>query len=302
MQILGQDRRRQFGPKRENRVVLVFLLALSVVMSVTSLYTAQASVFDKARKSVLDASAPVLQVLSGPVRLFDHVVGDVRDYFGVVGENRRLKEQVAELQAWRHEALRLRETIARYDRIMNLQTPPEAKYIDALVVGASNSEYRHTMIVNAGARASVEDGAAVVDDYGLIGRVLFVANKASRILLLTDINSRIPVFVEGADVHAIMVGRNARRPRLQFVESSEPVTLKRGERVITSGRGGALPRGLPVGVIGEVSDDGASVALYANFDRTEQVRVINYDFPLDVEKSGNVEKSGGADDGSSAEG
>ena len=80
--------------------------------------------------------------------------------------------------------------------------------------------------------------------------------RASRILLLTDLNSRVPVLIQGTRKRAILVGDNRDWPALAFLSDGPPVRL--GDRVVTSGDGGLLPAGLPVGVIAKL-DAGASI-------------------------------------------
>jgi len=279
MQVLGQDRRREFGRTSERRFVIVFLMTLSFFLSVSSLYAAQASVFEKARENVVDVAAPILAFFAGPIQFVGDVFGDVDDYFAVRARNKELEHELAELQAWKHEALRLREQLSRYDRLMQIERAPDWSHVAARVIGESNGPYKHTMIVNVGKEDYVREGSAVVDDYGLIGHVLTAGNGASRILLLTDLNSRVPVYVEGANAQAILVGQYAERPVLKFISAPDPDDLAPGQRVLTSGRGGVLPRGLPVGELDAIGRGGPLVSLYSDFDRTDVVQVILYEFP-----------------------
>jgi rod shape-determining protein MreC len=279
MDVLGQDRREGLGRKAESRVGLLLAMLVSIVLLLSSLYSAEASVFKKARETVIDAAAPALTLLAGPISYIQGVVGNISDYFNVLEQNQALREENAELRQWMNEALALRETLATYERLQSYLKPPEVSPIDAFVVGESNDAFAHSMIVNAGAKDGVERGQAVVDDRGLVGRIVNSGNTASRILLLTDVQSRIPVYIEGAEQEGILVGKTSTKPAISFIESSDPVTFAPGQRVLTSGAGGVLPRGIPVGTIVEEKEGEAVVDLYANYARTRMVRVINYEFP-----------------------
>ncbi|MBI1365365.1 MAG: rod shape-determining protein MreC [Alphaproteobacteria bacterium] len=279
MDVLGQDRREGLGRKAESRVGLLLLILVSGILLLSSLYSAEASVFRKARETVIDAAAPALKVLSGPIAYVQHVVGDVQDYFHVLKQNQALREENAELRQWMNEALALRKTVESYEQLQHYYAPPEGKPIDAFVIGESNDSFTHSMLVNVGAKGGVERGQAVVDGGGLVGRIVDVGKNASRILLLTDVQSRVPVYIEDAGVEGILVGRTGSRPAVSFVESSDPVNFEPGQRVLTSGAGGVLPRGLPVGVVTAARDGEAIVRLYANYAKTRMVRVINYQFP-----------------------
>lgn len=278
MDILGQDRREGLGRKADSRFGLVTLTIVSGLLLLSSLYSAEASVFRKARETVIDAAAPALGLLSGPIAYIEGLAGHVGDYFRVLEQNQALREENAELRQWMNEALALRKTVAAYEKLQGYRAPPEATPIDAFVIGDSNDAFTHSMLVNAGAKAGVERGQAVVDDRGLVGRIVEVGANASRILLLTDVQSRVPVYIEEAGAEGILVGRTKARPAISFIESSDPVSFEPGQRVLTSGAGGVLPRGLPVGVVAEERDGEALIDLYANYALTRMVRVINYRF------------------------
>ncbi len=283
MLVIGEDKRVGLGRRAPSRFGTLICLVAAVIVLVFSQYTAQASVFEKARQGIVDATAPVLEVFSAPIDAVGSVIGRVEDYFRVVGENRRLRQENMALKAWRDEALRLREEMARFERILNMPAPPEAEFIDAEVVGEVAGPYEHAFIVNAGRLDGVAQGSAVIDDLGMVGYVITVGERASRILLLTDFASNVPVFIEGANEQAILGGRAGRRPELTFVAASSPDAIEPGQRVVTSGKGGVLPRGLPIGVVADAGGERPKVALFSDFDRTTVVRIIRFEFPDEAE-------------------
>ena len=279
MEYLGQDRREGLGRKSAPRFVLVLLILVSVLLLLSSLYSAQASVFKKAREGVIDAAAPVLELVAGPVAYVNELFGYVGDYFRVLEQNEALREENAELRQWMQDALELRTIVASYEGLQTYQAPPEALPIDAFVIGEANDAFSRSMIVNAGRARNVETGQAVVDENGLIGRIVHTGANASRVLLLTDIQSRVPVYIEGADAEGILVGNTRKKPVIDIVAGADDVAPAPGQRVLTSGAGGALPRGLPVGVVDRVSGGDIVIGLYADYVRTRMVRIINYEFP-----------------------
>jgi len=279
MEFLGQDRREGLGGKAHSRFILLLLILVSVLLLLSSLYSAQASVFQKAREGAIDAASPILEMLSGPISYVNGVVGNISDYFNVLKQNEALRQENAELRQWMDEALALREVTASYEGLQSYEAPPEALPIDAYVIGEANDAFARSMLVNAGRGRNVEAGQAVVNDNGLIGRIVDTGAVASRVLLLTDIQSRIPVYVEGADLEGLLVGNTRSKPTISFTASTEAAVVIPGQRVLTSGAGGVLPRGLPVGVIDDQLRDDIVVNLYANYVRTRMVRIINYEFP-----------------------
>ena len=172
-----------------------------------------------------------------------------------------------------------RQTVASYEALQTYEAPPEANPIDAFVIGESSDAFSNSMIVNAGRNRNVESGQAVVSDEGLIGRIVETGARASRVLLLTDAQSLIPVYVEGGTMEGLLGGKTTDHPTIEFTQNDEPVEVIQGQRILTSGAGGVLPRGLPVGVVARQTQDEVVVNLYANYARTRMVRIINFEFP-----------------------
>jgi rod shape-determining protein MreC len=147
-------------------------------------------------------------------------------------------------------------------------------------VADPSGPFRHARVINAGKQQGVKKGQAAVDGEGLIGRVVSVGNNSARILLLPDLDSRIPVAVEPSGTNAILVGNDSAQPRLEHLPPLASINV--GDRVVTSGAGGDIAPGIPVGTVtGEPGD--FRVALFADFHRAEYVRLLQYNFPRDVD-------------------
>ncbi|HEY0900904.1 MAG TPA: rod shape-determining protein MreC, partial [Micavibrio sp.] len=113
---------------------------------------------------------------------------------------------------------------------------------------------------------------AVLGGEGLMGRVVEAGQKSARILLLTDMNARVPVFVGAENIRAMLAGNNTDNP--EIIHLPPQTTIKAGDRVTTSGHGGLYPYGLPVGEIVTAANGELRVQLYADIDRTTYVRVV----------------------------
>lgn len=288
MDILGMNQRIGHGRRSDAPVSLLLFALVSLILLLSSLYSAEASVFKKARETALEVASPILGVFAGPIAWTQDRIGDVSDYFRVVEQNKALREENAQLRQWEEEARSLRAVIATLDKLDLYNAPPASKPINGFVIGESNDAYAQSMIVNAGARDGVKPGQAVVDDFGMIGRIVDVSANASRILLLNDLQSRIPVFVEGSYVEGLLVGRSTSRPSIAITMLADGDKIEPGQRVVTSGAGGVLPRGLAVGVVAEIADDQAVIDLSADYARTRMVRILDHSFPTveDAEAGG----------------
>jgi rod shape-determining protein MreC len=146
--------------------------------------------------------------------------------------------------------------------------------VTARVIGDSGGAFVRSVLVNAGTAQGISKGQAAVTGKGLAGQVVQVGYRSARVLLITDINSRVPVLVEGSRKRAILAGDNGILPRLTFMPVNASVVP--GDRVVTSGHGGVFPPGLPVGRI-TVADDGVlRVAPFFELDRLEYIRLVDY--------------------------
>jgi rod shape-determining protein MreC len=130
-----------------------------------------------------------------------------------------------------------------------------------------------------------------VNENGLVGRVVSVGQHSSRVLMLDDYNSRIPVMGESSRVRAVLAGQATRRPelslypyqlqapRMDFIVGAQ--SLREGERVITSGDGGLYPRGISVGVARRERDGSWRVSLAASQQPIDFVRLVPF-VPIDA--------------------
>lgn len=254
---------------------------------------------ENARDTVAEVITPAYEVVTGPLVWVESVGDQVEDHFSVYEENKRLREENARLLTWQQSALSLEQRLVRYEELLNVQPEPGVSSVTARVVADQNGPFFRAFVVNAGVNQQVKKGQAAIDGEGLIGRVISAGNNSARILLLQDLNSRIPVAVEPSGTKGILTGDNSNEPRLEFLPPMAP--LKAGDRVVTSGDGGLLPPGLPVGTVtGETGD--LRVSLFGDYHRTEYVRLLQYNFPRTVElpEGAEVISEGGPATGESA--
>ena len=267
-------------PIREisHRISLIFMLTLAAALLL--LGRAETYVFDQARQVVTDMAAPLLELASRPVAVARRVVERTDEYAYVFDENERLRAENARLLAWKEAALKLEAKVARYEALLNVQVDPAIKYISGRVVSDNGGPFVDTVIVNVGQSQGARSGDAVIDSDGVIGRVVATGEKAARVLLLTDLNSRIPVVIEPAHYKAVLAGDNTDWPKLEYLTSTSSISP--GDRVVTSGDGGLIPPGLPIGLVIQTSDGFTRVETFADRDRLDFVRVLQYEFPTEV--------------------
>lgn len=160
-----------------------------------------------------------------------------------------LLEENARLYQWQERALYLEKENARLRQMMELAPTPEEEWHLVPVLSDSGGLFTRSLLIKGGKNLDIRQGSIVRDNYGVLGFVAQVGDELSRILLLTDVNARIPVQLMSSGYHAILTGDNSNLPWLNFVEGADDFTPLAGERVVTSGRGGVFPAGLMVGTI-----------------------------------------------------
>lgn len=229
---------------------------------------------ERVRTHATDALAPIMDVASRPVDAVRDGVEEANALLDIRGENARLREQNAQLLRWQAAARKLEAENRELRALMNVKDERAASYITARVIADTGGTFAHSLLLNAGSSDGIRKGQAVMTGEGLVGRVQETGARSARLLLLTDLNSRIPVLVEPSRVRAVLAGTNTERPRLIHLPPGAVVSP--GERVVTSGHAGAFPPGVPVGAIATVSDGAIGVQPFVNRARLEYVSILDY--------------------------
>lgn len=229
---------------------------------------------ERIRLQVSDTVVPILDVLSIPGDVAARGLDWARHWVDLAEENDRLRRERDELIRWQATAKRLEAENAGLQRLLNHVPDPAATYRSARVIADSSGVFAQSVMINAGSLDGIDKGQIVLDGSGLVGRVVGVSPRAGRVLLLTDLNSRVPVFVGPSRFRAVLAGDNSDQPKLIHVVPGAVIAV--GDAVMTSGIAGGFPPGLAVGVVVEVDDRRISIALNVDTGRLEYVRVVDY--------------------------
>jgi len=224
--------------------------------------------------TITDSLAPILGVLSRPITSAKELGKQLRSLVSLHADNTNLREEKARLLHWQTVARGLDAENKAFRKLLNFKPPPESKFVSARVIGDSSGAFANSLVLNAGSRDGVEKGQAVVTEEGLVGRIYGVGSRSARVLLITDLNSRIPALIESTNTRVILAGNNSARPHLLYPPPGDALSL--GGRIVSSGHGGAFPPGLPIGVVALINDGSIEVQPYVMRDRIEYVRVVNF--------------------------
>lgn len=267
-----------------HRILLGVVLLAAVVLFV--LWRSDNPRLERLRMGLTEAFAPALGWVGEPLAFLHGLYRDSSAYLDLYRQNRELRREIQQLRGWREAARRLEEENAQLRALNNVRLARRTTFVTGDVLADSGSPFRQSVLVNVGARDGVVDGSAAVDGNGLVGRVVGVGERVARILLLTDFTSRVPVEVRPSGRRAVLAGDATRAPRLEFLESDEDVAP--GNLVRTSGDGGVFPPDLPVGRVVALADGSWRVALEADYDRLEFVRLIRYRPDTRIDRPGGL--------------
>lgn len=224
------------------------------------------------RSQVADIFTPLLATVTKPVQGAAMFVRNVSGLSEMQAENERLHIENARLRDWYQTALLLEAENRSLRNLMNVKLDGPSRYISARIVGDSGSTFLKSVLVSAGTEDGIQKNQAVISGDGLIGRVLEAGQRSARVLLITDVNSRVPVIVEDSTQHAILAGQNDDQPMLVHIPQDSEIN--EGARIITSGHGGVFPSGLPIGRVAKDDQGDYRVELFADFDRLLYVRMV----------------------------
>lgn len=197
------------------------------------------------RVATTDIFSPALSAVARPFQKMASAVTNISDIAELRAENRQLKTENARLKEWYQTALMLEAENQSLQKILNIKIDSNYNYITARTLSDASNAFVKTILISSGKNDGIATNQAVLSGEGMVGRVIETGTRTARILLITDINSRIPILIEGSQQKAVMVGNNSDFPTLKYILSDSSLQL--GARVVTSGDGGVFPVGLPIG-------------------------------------------------------
>jgi len=227
---------------------------------------------ERLRSNIVDTLVPSFDWLLVPLATVTGMIQDFESYARIYQQNQELRRDLQQMKAWKEAALQLEQENAKLRDLNKVRLDPKLTYITGVVLADSGSPFRQSVLLNVGHRDGIVDGWPTTDGLGLVGRISGVGENSSRVVLLTDSNSRIPVTIQPSGERALLTGNNSSLPRLDFIE--EPENVRAGDRVITSGDGGVFPPGLLVGQVVLANDRSYRARLSAEYERLEFLRVL----------------------------
>tara|TARA_Y100000590_G_scaffold406410_1_gene495594 strand:+ start:11884 stop:12738 length:855 start_codon:yes stop_codon:yes gene_type:complete len=241
--------------KARYAVFYIFFIAAAAIILAISL--SKPSAFETLRANAIDTAAPVIEAINAPINAVTNAVHDITNVLKLRETNEKLSAENQKLMQWYLYAQTLEsENSALRDLVKIKNLPPlgEHESISAAILNDTSNDFAKSILIKAGASDGVHKNAIAISSRGLVGQVIEAADNTARILLITDINARVPVVIEhnGQMIHAMMSGQNDNAPILSHVASQmaqKTLRAMEGAHIITSGAGDLFPYGLPVGTL-----------------------------------------------------
>lgn len=268
---MARDRTTADDYSRLLRRMLVGILAV-LLLGMYLLWRIDSPRVERLRIAMIDRFVPSMDWAMAPVTGLTNIARDFQSYTRIYEQNQDLRRELQQMKAWREAALQLEQENARLLDLNKVRIDAKLTHVTGVVTADSGSPFRQSVLLNVGARDGIMDGWATMDGIGLVGRISGVGQNTSRVILLTDTNSRIPVTVQPSGQRAILVGDNEAAPTLELIENRDLV--RPGDRVVTSGDGKVFPAGLLVGQVAQSPDRRLRARLAADYERLKFLRVL----------------------------
>lgn len=268
---MARKRANDIDYLRSIRRLLIGLLVL-MLLGLFFLWRIDSPRVERFRAILVDSVVPGFDWALVPVTKVATMIDGFQSYNALYEQNRQLRDELRQMKAWKEAAVQLEQQNAKLLALNNVKLDPKLSSVSGVVLADSGSPFRQSVLINVGSRDGIMDGWATMDGLGLVGRISGVGNKTSRVILLTDTNSRLPVSVQPSGQRALLSGDNTAVPPLEFLESEEDV--RPGDRVVSSGDGGVFPAGLLVGQVEAAPDGRLRVRLAADYQRLDFLRVL----------------------------
>ena len=199
----------------------------------------------------------------------------IQDHLALYKEYDLTKEKLNKLQAQKYNIDFLIAENNRLKRTLESVTFSSEQQIAKVIID-KQSPFLRSVIINKGSNNNIKKGMAVLNNSYLVGKVVEVNFTTSRVLLLSDINSKIPISIEPGSIQSILSGNGDDMGIIQY--SKKKLKLKKDQIVYTSGTGGLFKAGIPIGKITEsILNAKRNVEFFSDFSQLRFVNVALYE-------------------------
>jgi rod shape-determining protein MreC len=252
---------------------LFFLICLSGIIFFLDSF--QSKAMDVTKALLNDGVYRVSTIATSPIKFGSFLNKTTENHFFIYEENKKLKLELQKLRAKDFETEFLKTQNFNYQKILSSTSKITERSVIAKVIIDKESPFLKSIIVNKGSRSEVKKGMPVVANGYLVGKIVETNYLSSRVLLLNDLNSRIPVSLENSSAQAIITGYGFDNPKLEYLPENFPFV--EGITIFTSGKDGVLAGGIPIGE-SIIENDSLNVKLFNDPNQLSVISIILTNF------------------------
>ena len=212
---------------------------------------------------------------TNPERKIYNLTNKIKDHYNIYNDYLLIKEEANQLQSEKYETQFLREENKRLKKIIK-EYIYKSEELVAKVLIDKKSPFLKSIIVNKGSKDNIKLGMAVLDGSYLVGKIVEVNYLTSRALLVSDLNSKIPVGIEPNNIQSILTGTGKQNGKIEYLENE--ISIEDKSIVYTSGSGGLFKSGIPVGIYyKENSDEKEKVKFFSKLSQLTFVKLVSFE-------------------------
>ena len=214
-------------------------------------------------------------IVSVPEKKILDLSNKIQDHYNVYNDYVLVKEKIKTLESKKYETQFLEVENKRLKKTINEYIFKSDELVAKVLID-KNSPFLKSVIVNKGSKDKVKLGMAVLDGSYLVGKIVEVNYSTSRALLVSDLNSKIPVGIEPGNIQSILSGTGKQNGKIEYLETD--ILIKDKSIVYTSGSGGLFKSGIPVGIYyKETEEDSELVHFFSKLSQLTFVKLVSFE-------------------------
>ena len=256
---------------------LLSLITLSIIILILSSFDYK--IIKTVRSGINEIIYRGSFVISAPEKIVKNLNTEIRNHFGLYSNLKKLEK---ELNEYRSQKISL--DILKFENQKFRQQLDDylisTEIVFSKIIIDNKSPFLRSIVINKGSRDGIKSGMAVLDQQYLVGKVIEVNFGTSRVLLLSDINSNIPITISPGNLLAIATGTGKDQAKVNFLKKTHFDKITNDSLVYSSGTGGLIKSGVPIGRITNFDskiDEDINIEFFSDFSQLQYVSVVAFD-------------------------
>jgi len=214
-------------------------------------------------------------IISVPENKIQNFSSKIKDHYNIYNDYLLVKEKIKILQSKKYESQFLKEENKRLKKIIN-EYIYNSEELVAKVLIDKNSPFLKSIIVNKGSKDNIKLGMAVLDGSYLVGKIVEVNYSTSRALLVSDLNSKIPVGIEPGNIQSILSGTGKQNGKIEYLETD--ILIQDKSIIYTSGSGGLFKPGIPIGIYHKETEENYEIVnFFSKLSQLTFVKLVSFE-------------------------